>query len=277
MYTIIPLFFAAQACRAGLQSRGNLANRNWADRPPSRFAGAVPLYIQIAEGFLDQIESGELSPGDRLPSERRLSETLGVNRMTLRRALRLLEDQGLIVRRRGNGTYIAEPKIERQASRLVPFSRGMERRGYAPGATVITVEQRPAESAVARELGLAVSAPVYFVCRLRLVNQEPVMLERFTMSARRFPGFDRYDLSNRSTYDLMEKEYGVTAVRARQSLEPVVATEYEAKLLGIKPGAPLMLERRLSLDQDDRPVEYGKDLYRGDRFRFVTEIALLET
>jgi len=64
--------------------------------------------------------------------------------------------------------------------------------------------------------------------------------------------------------------------RARQSLEPVVATEYEAELLGVQPGAPLMLERRLGLDQDDQPVEYGRDLYRGDRFRFVTEIAPLE-
>lgn len=235
------------------------------------------MYIQIAESLLDQIEAGELPPGERLPSEREWSEQLGVNRMTLRQALQLLEARGLLIRRRGDGTYVAEPKIERQASRMVPFSRGMERRGYAPGARVITVEQRPAEAAVARKLGLAVSAPVYFVCRLRLVNQEPVMLEQFTMPAQRFPGFDRYDLSDRSTYDLMEQEYGVTAVRAHQSLEPVVATEYEAKLLGIRPGAPLMLERRLSLDPDGQPVEYGKDLYRGDRFRFVTEIAPLET
>ena len=246
------------------------------ERPVSRFAAAVPLYIQIAEGLLDRIESGELSPGDRLPSERELSEGLGVNRMTLRQALQLLETRGLIVRLRGDGTYVSEPKIERQAGQLAPFSQSMERRGYVPGARVITVEKRPAEAVVARELGLAVSAPVYYVCRLRLINQEAVMLERFTAPAHRFPGLDRHDLSNRSTCELMKKEYGVTAVRARQSLEPVVATEYEAKLLGIRPGAPLMLERRLSLDQNDQPVEYGRDLYRGDRFRFTTEIAPLE-
>ena len=246
------------------------------ERPGTRFAAGAPLYIQIAESLLDQIESGELSPGDRLPSGRDLSEDLGVNRMTLRRALHLLETRGLLVRRRGDGTYVAEPKIERQASRMVPFSRGMESRGYVPGARVITVERRLAEATVARKLGLAVSAPVYYVCRVRLINQEPVMLERFTMPTQRFPGFDRYDLSNRSTYELMAQEYGVVAVRARQSLEPVVATEYEAALLEVEPGAPLMLERRLSVDQEGRPVEYGRDLYRGDRFRFVTEIAPLE-
>lgn len=246
------------------------------ERLIDRHETSIPLYIQIAESLLDRIESGELEPGDRLPSERELSRKLGVNRMTLRRALRLLETQGLLVRRRGDGTYIAEPKIERQASRLVPFTRGMKRRGYVPGARVITFEKRPAEAAVAKKLRLLVSAPVYFVLRLRLLNREPVMLERLTVPAHRFPGFERFDLSSRSIYEVFENEYGVRIVRAQQSLEPVVATEYEAELLGIEPGAPLMLERRLGFDQNDQPVEYGKDLYRGDRFRFVTEIAPLE-
>jgi GntR family transcriptional regulator len=153
----------------------------------------------------------------------------------------------------------------------------MVRRGYVPGAKVITLERQPAEAAVARELGLAVSTMVYFVRRLRLLNQEPVMLERFTMPVHRFPDIERFDLSSRSVYDVMEEEYGVVVVRARQSLEPVVATEYEAELLAVQLGAPLMLERRLALDQDSQPIEYGRDLYRGDRFRFVTEIAPLET
>lgn len=266
-----------QKSRAGRQGRGHLADTNWADRPAIRFAVAVPLYTQIAEGLLDRIESGELAPGDRLPSERDLSEQLGVNRMTLRRALRILEIQGLLVRRQGDGTYIAEPKIERQAGQLVPFTRGMERRGYVPGSRVITFEKRAAETTVAKELGLPLSAAVYFVRRLRLLNAKPVMLEQFSIPAHLFPGFEQYDLSNRSAYDVMEKEYGVAVVRARQSLEPVVASAYEAELLGIKPGAPLMLERRLGLDEKDQPVEYGKDLYRGDRFRFVTQLAPLET
>jgi GntR family transcriptional regulator len=237
---------------------------------------AVPLYIQIAEGLIAQIEQGDLTPGDRLPPERELSETLGVNRMTLRQALRVLDAQGLLIRQQGSGTYVAEPKIEREAGRLVPFTKGMRRRGYLPGAKLITLNKRAAEAAVARELKLPVSAPVYFIRRLRLINQEPVMLERLMVPAHRFPGFERYDLSSRSVYDVMEKEYGVAIVRARQSLEPSTATEFEAELLDVEPGAPLMLERRLGLDGDDQPVEYGKDLYRGDRFRFVTEMAAME-
>lgn len=241
-----------------------------------RYETSIPLYVQIAESLLDRIESGKLRPGDRLPPERDLSKMLSVNRMTVRRALQVLESQGLLLRRQGAGTYVAEPKIERQAAQLVPFTQGMQRRGYTPGARVITLERHPAEASIASELELPVSAPVYHIHRLRLVNQEPLLLERLEIPVHRFPDLERYDLSNRSLYEIMETEYGVSVVRARQSLEPVIATEYEAELLQVARGAPLMLERRLAFDQDDQPVEQGKDLYRGDRFRFVTEIAPLE-
>jgi GntR family transcriptional regulator len=246
--------------------------------PPARdrFSLSMPLYVQIAEGFLDRIESGELAPGDRLPPERELSDLLSVNRMTVRRALRMLEGQGLLIRRQGAGTYVAEPKIERQASQLFPFTRGMEQRGYKPGIRLITFEKRPAETSIAQKLGIAVAAPVFRAYRLRTLNQEAVMLEDFTVPASIFPDFDRHDLSNRSLYEIFAKEYNLVISQAHQSLEPVIASEYEAHLLGVDAGAPMMLERRLAFDEYHRPVEYSKDLYRGDRFRFITEIASLE-
>ncbi len=237
---------------------------------------AAPLYSQIADNLLDQIEAGKLTPGDRLPPERDLSQQLGVNRLTLRRALRVLESQGLLVRRQGAGTYIAEPKIERQADQLISFTKGMSQRGYKPGARVIHCLQRPAEAAAARLLKLKAAATVYDIHRLRLLNGEPVLLERYLLPAARFPGLHKHNLSRRSMYEVLEKEYGVTVSQARQSLEPVIAAEYEAELLRVKPGAPLMLERRLSFDAAGRPIEYGKDLYRGDRFRFVTDMASLD-
>jgi GntR family transcriptional regulator len=244
---------------------------------PGPLSGADPLYRQIAESLLERIESGELPPGHRLPAERNLSETLGVNRMTLRQALRSLELQGLLVRRQGDGTYVSDAsKIERQAGKLVPFTRGMQRRGLKPGARVLAFERRLADTLVARELGLRLSAPVYSVHRLRLLNQEPVMLETFALSAARFPELERFDLAARSVYEILEVEYGVSVSRARQSLEAVAASDYAAGLLGTKVGAPLMLETRLSYDSDNNAVEFGRDQYRGDRFRFVTETAPLE-
>ncbi len=244
--------------------------------PVSRVSSKIPLYVQIAQGFLEQIESGQITPGMRLPPERELSKMLGVNRMTLRQALHMLETRGLLIRRQGAGTFVAEPKIERQADELVSFSLGMKRRGYLPGARVIEFDQRLPEASVARELRIPVSESVYYFQRVRLLNQEPVMLETFWMPVKRIPELEKYDLAQRPLYEILETDYGISVVRARQSLEPVVATEFEAHLLGIEPGAPLMLERRLAFDQLEEPVEYGKDLYRGDRFRFVTEMAPME-
>ncbi len=243
-------------------------------RPVSnRLIAAAPLYVQISETLLEHIEAGELAPGTRLPPERELSQMLGVNRLTLRRALRLLEQQGLLSRMQGRGTYVAEPKIEREAGRLVSFTRGMSRRGYSVGTRLISVEQRPVEASLAKELKLPTSAPVYFIVRLKTLNREPVLIERYTIPVRRFPGLDRFDLEGRSIYDILQVEYGVPIQRARQSLEPVAADPFDAALLGVAEGAPLMLERRLSFDADGEPVEHGRDLYRGDRFRFVTEMA----
>jgi GntR family transcriptional regulator len=237
---------------------------------------AVPLYVQIAESLLERIRAGELVPEERLPSERELSKSLSVSRMTLRAALRELDNKGLLVRRPGDGTYVAKPKIERQAAKLVPFTDSMRSRGYQASARLIVFERRLAEVSVASNLKIAVSAPVYYFQRLRLINQEPVLLEKCSMPIYRFPNLEQYDLEKRSVYEIVETEYDIAPHHSEQSLEAVSATDFEAELLGIEPGTPLMMERRLAFDKDDHPIEYGHDLYRGDRFRFVTEIAPLE-
>ena len=101
------------------------------------------------------------------------------------------------------------------------------------------------------------------------------MLEKCTMPISRCPGFDQYDLETRSVYEILSTEYSIAVHHAEQSLEAVTATEFEADLLQLLPGAAVMLERRLAFDMEGVPVELGNDLYRGDRFRFTTEIAPL--
>lgn len=241
-----------------------------------RFNLSLPLYLQIAESLLERIRVGELAPEQRLPSERELSKALNVSRMTLRAALQELDNKGLLVRRPGDGTYVAKPKIERQADKLVPFTESMRSRGYQASAQLIVFERRFAEVSVASKLKIPVSAQVFYFQRLRLINKEPVLLEKCTMPFYRFPDLEQYDLEKRSVYEIVETEYDIAPHHSEQSLEAVSATDFEAELLGIESGNPLMLERRLAFDKDDNPIEYGHDLYRGDRFRFITEIAPLE-
>ncbi len=241
-----------------------------------RLNTTVPLYVQIAESLFEQIESGELSPEERLPSERELSKTLNVSRMTVRAALRILDSKGLLNRRSGDGTYIAKPKIERQAGKLAPFTKSMSTSGHKPSAKIIAFETRMAEVSVANDLKILVSSPVYYVLRLRFINQEPVMLEKFFTPFYRFPNLEQHDLETRSFYEIAETEYGVVAHHSQQSLEAVAATEFEADLLDVSLGAPMMLERRLAFDKENTPFECGHDIYQGNRFRFITEIAPLE-
>jgi GntR family transcriptional regulator len=200
-----------------------------------------------------------------------MSERLGVNRMTLRRALGILESEGLIIRQHGVGTYIAAPKIPRQMDTVFRFSAGIKNRGFTPGTQLISIEHAPVDIALARELRIQPNTPVFRIIRLRTINQEPVLIESYTISAERFPNLDRYDLENRSIYEIFETDYGVSISRAHQSFEPVIASQFEAELLKIKIGAALMLEKRISYDCEDQPIEYGKDRYRGDRFRFTAE------
>lgn len=234
----------------------------------------IPLYVQIADGLLERIESAELVPGDRLPSERELSKKLGVTRVTLRQALGLLEAQGLLIRKHGVGTYIADLKVERAADQLVPFSKGVKARGLKPGAQIIKIEKMPASYGVAQKLNLEAGQMIFHSHRLRFINQEATMLEKYVLPISLVPNWDQQDLVNHSIYETLQTVYGIVMTTATQSLEAVPATEYEASLLDIKVGTPLIMEQRIGFDQNGRPIEFAKDLYRGDRFRFVSNVTL---
>ncbi|MGQ9681613.1 MAG: GntR family transcriptional regulator [Anaerolineae bacterium] len=228
-----------------------------------------PLYAQIAESIARRIRSGELAVGDQLPSERELSEELKVSRMTLRQALALLRDQGLIDGQHGRGNFVSGPRFEQPVDVLVGFTDNMVRRGVRPGARILSLQSRLADRAIARSLQVAVGEPIYGLHRVRLADDTPVALEHSYFPAQRCPNLYSFDLEKRSVYAVLAEEFGIKLGRARQSLEPTVARPDEADLLGVPEGAPLMLIERTSYDDQQRAVEYAKDLYRGDCFRFV--------
>ncbi len=229
-----------------------------------------PLHAQIGEVIEQAIGSGDLQPGDRLPPERELAAWFGVNRLTLRQALSDLERRRLIRRsvgRRG-GTFVAEPTVERDLSSFAGFSEQARRLGLTASARLLHVDEVPASDEVARGLELDAGAPVFEVARLRLANGRPVVLESSSFPAERFAGMLEEPLEG-SLYELLTVRYGARPCRAVETLEPVRADNQAAQLLGVARGAPLLLVERVAFDAEGGPVEFARDLFRGDRTRVV--------
>lgn len=232
----------------------------------------IPLYYQIKTRLLEQIEAGQLTPGDRVPSERELTERFGVSRMTARQALVELETQGYLVRVQGKGTFVATPKIEQPLAMLTSFTEDMRRRGLQAGARVLSAGEVPAGRRVSHALGLAENAPVFRLERLRLAGGEPMALEISHLDAAYFPDLRSLNFEHVSLYQVLAERYSIRLVRATQSLEAVPADPRQAEVLHVREGTPLMLMERTSWDQQDRPIETVRSYYRGDRYRFVTEL-----
>ena len=227
---------------------------------PSR---SLPRYIQIADALQDQIDSGHFAPGTQMPSERALSETFGVTRMTLRQALDHLAGRGLIVRRPGAGTFVAPPKLVLHAHTQTPPARAL-----ATVVTVVVHEVRRATQTVGAQLAVPPGAEIDYTAWRHTHQAQPVMLEQVSMAARRFPRPHPYARREQCLADYLFQEYGVHTRRTRHLFEAVPANTFEAQLLGVPGGSALMLERCTLTTRDGHPLAYCVNLYRSDRVRF---------
>jgi len=232
----------------------------------------LPKYLQIQTSITNWIAQGDLNPGDVIPSERELSQNFKVSRMTVRHAITNLVNLGILKRNHGVGTFVAKPKIEHDIGQLVSFTESTLRKGLLPSGKLLRFEQTFADKKLAHTLQINIGEKIYYLVRVRFINYEPFVLERCYFPSHRFPKIDRYDLENQSLYRIWRENYGITFDKMRQTLEPVAATEDEARILDVPVGFYLMLVERITFDSDNLPVEYARDVHRGDKSRFVAEI-----
>jgi GntR family transcriptional regulator len=231
----------------------------------------IPLYYQLAELIKEQIRSGELKPGAQLPAERSLSERHAISRMTARQAISYLTREGTLIARHGLGTFVAEPKLTHDALHLLGFTEEIMQRGGKAVSHVVEQALALPPLRVATELQLAASEQVVKIVRLRLSDAMPLLLETTYIPAAVCPALVYEDLATQSLYALLERRCGVRLKRARQTLEATVANEYESQLFGVAPGMAMILLEGVTYDEHDRPTEYFKAIYRGDRFKFAFE------
>ena len=237
----------------------------------------LPLYFQLKELLRQEIESGHWQPGQRIPSEAELCQAFDISRSVVRQALRELEYQGLLYREQGKGTFVAQPKISESLMQdLSGFYEDMVTKGLTPLTKVLRQEIQPAHKKIANYLQIEPGDRVIVIERLRSVENEPIVLVTTYLPYDICPDLINEDLSTQSLYALLEKKYGLELSHGRRTIEAVAANQYEAQLLGVEEGAPLVLLDSVSYLRDGRPIEYFHAVHRGDRSRFAVEVVRVQ-
>jgi GntR family transcriptional regulator len=218
---------------------------------------------------LDLIE--QLEVGEAIPSERQLSADLGVSRLTLRAALEDLAREGYLIRRRGAGTFVSEPKITQELT-MTSFTDDMRRRGMRPASRTLELRVTPAGARFGRLLRVSPSEPVVVVRRLRLADGESMAIETLHVRESHVPGLTARELEQRSFYELLKERYGIVIVGGEQTIEPTVTDEDESEALGVPLHSPAFRFERITVSEEGEIVEFVESIYRGDRYKLVTAL-----
>ncbi|KWZ40624.1 GntR family transcriptional regulator [Burkholderia savannae] len=227
----------------------------------------TPLYLQLARNLAGAIRGGAWHAGEALPSERGLSAAAGVSRITARRALALLVEQGLIRRVRGAGSFIT-PRVADPLSRLAGFTTKMRQRGFAPDSVWLARSLCAASRDEIARFGLSPGATVARLERLRRADGVVMAYERSTLPATCVPEPQALE---GSLYDYLQS-HGVEVVRASQRFRAVNASADVAQWLGLAPGAALLVITRIGYGADRRAIEATETYCRDDYYDFVAEL-----
>lgn len=228
----------------------------------------TPLYLQLANNLRDHIASGAIDQGGALPSERDLSELMGMSRVTVRKGIDKLIEEGILFRKQGSGTFVAT-RIEAPGAVLSSFSHDARARGEDPGVIWIQRTYASPTEEEAAALGIAPTTKVARLGRVRLAAGEPLAIEHAVVPAHCLP--DLAKLGD-SLYDALEVG-GHRPVSGTQRIRASLATPTEAGILSIREGAEILRIERLTRNSDGDLVEFTRSAYRGDRYDFVTDLS----
>lgn len=229
----------------------------------------VPLYKQLKDLILKEIAEGQLKPNQKIPTELEMSEMYQISRMTVRKALAQLVDEGVLAKKQGKGTFVQEQKMEEDLSSPNSFTNLCKRNGKMPGGRTLKFVLEEATDRDIRELKLEPGEQIIRVERLRMADNIPVMLENLY-----FPGHLKNilvkNLDDTSLYQILRDKYGLVTGNSVMEIEISECNRYEASMLDIKTGTSLLLIREIVYDQFDNPLHRTKSLVRGDKFKYIS-------
>jgi GntR family transcriptional regulator len=232
---------------------------------PLRRGRAEPLYHQLETALKARLEAGEWLPGAQFPNEERLCEEYGVSRITVRQALRELVQRGLIVRRQGRGTFVADSTLTAGVRGLMSFTDEMQALGRKVSSRLLQVEIRPATDEAAVPLGLEAGEPIVRIQRLRLSDEHPVAIQVAHLPARLVPGIEDTDFATNSLYDVLENQYGLVPVEAVETIRVRRVTASEAELLAVGRGQCAFRITRVTVGRKG-PFEMTHSVIPGDQY-----------
>ncbi|MDV7106387.1 GntR family transcriptional regulator [Vibrio sp. TH_r3] len=226
-----------------------------------------PRYLQIAEELIEQIDSGTLAAGSILPTEGELQKRFGVSRVTIRKSMKVLVDKDLLFRKRGSGTYVKPPQATHNAIQLNGFVEEVSKQGKKPGSKIITFEVIESDVVIAEKLGLCEGEEVYSIRRLRLIDDEPEILEHTYLPVNMFPDLSIGAMRN-SKYEYIEKTKGLKIKLSRQSAKPEILVNPIAQELNVDEGYPVIRVDSTGELDDGRTFEYTVHYFRVNQYSF---------
>lgn len=260
------------AGQPGRDPSKNLGNRGphglrEIDRPrsPLHPLASEPLYHQVFRLIADEIAAGRFQVGQRLPSERALTERFGISRVTARRALLALYEEGLVDSAAGKGWFVAATRVGEPPNKLMSFSAMGRSSGFTVTSKVIEAGVRPAGLDEAETLGVVPTSRVFELLRLRMLDGLPVVLDRIIVLSA--PILAETNFETASLYETL-RTIGIIPTSCDFVVEARRATEEESEALDLEFGAPLLVAAEKTFDQNGRPIGIGQMRYRADRYRF---------
>lgn len=232
----------------------------------------TPLYLQLKNALVADIDAGQYKPHERLMSERELGEKFKVSRMTVRQALTAMIRDGILYTQAGKGTYVNASKIKQELQALTGFSQDMTARGTVASGQVLEARIVPATLTLAAIFSVPMNTELVLLSRLRLSDGMPLAIEVAYILHRVCAGILEYDFSKESLYNVLATRYNTILVRAEQTMEASLATPKEAELLQTTSPAPVLRIERLSYNEQNTLVEFVVSVYRGDRYKFHTTL-----
>lgn len=232
----------------------------------------VPFYAQVRDTLRKQILEGSLEPHQKMPSENQMIEMFGVSRITIRQALNDLENEGLIFRVHGKGTFVSKPRAFQDLTQLQSFGEAMHPHGYETYSKVISIKEVKGAPAVLERLGLPKKGAVTEIKRVRYLNREPMSVETSSLPVEIGRKLVKSDLSTQDIFLVLENDLRILLGTAELVIGAHLSDEVQSRLLGLEVESPLLHIERLTCSVTGNPVIFEHLYHRGDSFRYKVHV-----